>query len=61
MTAKNFLLIKEAAEVLGVASNTLRNWERRGKIQTRRHPMNGYRMFDAKEIQALLQKLNGTF
>ena len=42
---RDFLRISEAAEYLGVSPNTLRNWERTGKILAHRHPVNRYRLF----------------
>ena len=49
-----YLRIKEAAEYLGVSTNTLRNWGRSGKIPERRHPANGYRLYSREELDALL-------
>lgn len=49
-----YLRIKEAAEYLGVSPNTLRNWGRSGKLAERRHPINGYRLYAKKELDALL-------
>jgi MerR family copper efflux transcriptional regulator len=54
----DFLRISEAAEYLGVASNTLRNWENAGKIVAHRHPVNGYRLFKQKELDALLKQVH---
>ena len=50
-----YLRIKEAAEYLGVAPNTLRNWEAAGKIPVRRHPVNNYRLFKIGDLDALLE------
>jgi len=50
----DYLRIAEAAEYLGVAPNTLRNWGRSGKIAERRHPVNKYRLYSRKELDALL-------
>lgn len=49
-----YLRIREAAAYLGVSPNTLRNWGRDGKICERRHPVNGYRLYAQKELDALL-------
>ncbi|MCC7085556.1 MAG: helix-turn-helix domain-containing protein [Pirellulales bacterium] len=49
-----YLRIREAAAYLGVSPNTLRNWGRGGKICERRHPVNGYRLYSRKELDALL-------
>lgn len=54
---KDFLRISEAAEYLGVSPNTLRNWENAGKIAAHRHPVNGYRLFKQKELDALLRQV----
>lgn len=55
---RDFLSITEAAEYLGVSPNTLRNWENAGKIEAHQHPVNGYRLFKQKELDALLKQLN---
>jgi len=49
-----YLRIKEAAEYVGVAPNTLRNWEAAGKITVYRHPVNNYRLFRISDLQRLL-------
>ena len=54
---RDFLRISEAAEYLGVSSNTLRNWENAGKIAAHRHPVNGYRLFKKEDLDALLVQL----
>ena len=54
---KDFLRISEAAEYLGVSPNTLRNWENAGKVVAVRHPVNGYRLFNRKDLDALLQQV----
>jgi len=54
---KDFLRISEAAEYLGVSSNTLRNWENAGKITAHRHPINGYRLFRQEDLDELLKQV----
>jgi MerR family copper efflux transcriptional regulator len=51
-----YLRISEAADYLGVSPNTLRNWERVGKIVAHRHPMNDYRLFKREELDVLLDQ-----
>jgi excisionase family DNA binding protein len=61
-TLRDFLRISDAAEYLGVPPNTLRNWQNAGKIVAVRHPVNGYRLFKRKDLDALLnqaEKLSG--
>ena len=50
-----YLKINEAAEYLGVSTWTLRNWDNTGKLKTMRHPINGYRIYRHKDLEALLQ------
>ena len=51
-----YLRIKQAAEYLGVARNTLRNWEAAGKIPVHRHPVNNYRLFRIVDLDKLLRE-----
>jgi hypothetical protein len=53
---RSYLLIKEAAAFLGVSPATLRNWERTGKLAVRRHPINGYRLYDPAQLEEILAK-----
>ena len=53
------LSIREAANLLGVSVATLRNWDRQGKLKPRRHPINGYRMYDRAEIVRLKEQIEG--
>jgi excisionase family DNA binding protein len=53
----DYLRISEAAEYVGVSPNTLRNWENAGKVVAVRHPVNGYRLFKRKDLDALLQQV----
>ena len=54
---RDYLRIAEAAEYLGVSPNTLRNWEKAGKLVAHRHPLNRYRLFRQKELDALLKQV----
>lgn len=54
---RDYLLIREAAEYLGVSEATLRNWDREGKIPAYRNPINGYRLFKKSDLEALLRKV----
>ncbi|WP_321188353.1 helix-turn-helix domain-containing protein [Roseiconus lacunae] len=46
----------EAAEILGVAQNTLRKWAERGDIPMHRNPANGYRLFKRSDLNRFLKK-----
>lgn len=54
---QNFLTVKEASQFLGVAENTLRNWDRDGKIPVYRHPLNQYRLFKPADLKRLLRQI----
>ena len=53
----DFVRVKEAAEMLGVCSNTVRAWGADGKIEEYRHPVNNYRLYKRKDIERRLKKL----
>jgi excisionase family DNA binding protein len=58
-----FVTIKQAAQVLGVSINTLRNWHRDGKIPVYRNPVSNYRLFKKADLESLLQQIeqSGTY
>ena len=58
MKLEGYLQIKAAAAMLGVSINTLRNWERAGKLVPVRHPVNNYRLYRRADIAALLAALD---
>jgi len=46
-----------AAGLLGVSEQTLRRWDKAGKLRAKRHPMNGYRLYPREEIVELRQRI----
>lgn len=52
-----YLSISEAAEILSVTSETLRNWDRSGKLTPIRHPLNGYRLYKRSDLEALVGRI----
>ncbi len=54
---QDYLQIQEAAAFLGVSRSTLRNWERHGKLNSHRHPINRYRLYKREDLEALLQSI----
>lgn len=56
---KGYFKILEASEFLGVTSQTLRNWDKTGKLIPYRHPMNNYRMFKKSDLEKLLKLKKG--
>jgi excisionase family DNA binding protein len=55
---RDYLTVRSAAELLGVSISTLRNWDRRGKLKAVRHPVNGYRLYRAEDLQKLLKTID---
>jgi excisionase family DNA binding protein len=51
-----YLTVKEAAEYLGVAKNTMRNWDAAGKIPVHRHPVNNYRLYKLSDLDDVLKR-----
>lgn len=45
-----WVTVSEAASILGVSARTLRRWDAEGKLTPRRHPTNGYRLYDRSEV-----------
>jgi DNA (cytosine-5)-methyltransferase 1 len=56
---KDYLTVGEAAEFLGVSAETLRNWDRTGKLKAYRNPINRYRLYRREELEALLREIRG--
>jgi excisionase family DNA binding protein len=50
----------EAAEILGVAQNTLRKWAKRGDIPVHRNPANGYRLFHKADLEKFLRQVEAS-
>ena len=57
MKAEDYLLVNEAAELLGVAPNTVRKWAADGKLKEYRHPVNNYRLFKKMDVEKLVQQI----
>ncbi|MDQ9172395.1 MerR family transcriptional regulator [Oxalobacteraceae bacterium R-40] len=52
-----YLSIGKAAEILSVTNETLRNWDRSGKLKPVRHPVNGYRLYKRADLEALIGQI----
>lgn len=57
---ESYITVHEAAEILGVAPNTVRKWGAAGKIPEYRHPANGYRLYKKRDLEAFLQTIETT-
>ena len=47
------ITVQEAASILGVNPYTLRRWDKKGKLNAKRHPINNYRLYSKLQIQQL--------
>ncbi len=56
----SFLTVKQAARFLGVADNTLRNWDMAGAIPVHRNPRNNYRLFAMADLQRVQEEIEAT-
>ena len=55
MNIKDYATIKEAAELLGVDKTTLRRWDKAGKLNPYRHPINSYRLYKKSDLEQILK------
>lgn len=58
LTNKQYYTVGEAAQILGVTPLTLRNWDKKGKLNARRNPVNNYRMYKASDLELFLRKMD---
>lgn len=57
---KQFLTVKQVAKLLGVTPLTIRNWDKRGRLQAYRNPINNYRVYKNEDVENLLKDIEGT-
>ena len=50
----DYLTVGEAAEIIGVSKDTLRRWDRAGKLVARRHPITSYRLYLRRDLDGIL-------
>ena len=54
-----YLTVGEAAEYLGVHPDSLRRWDRAGKLEPRRHPINNFRLYLRRDPDKFLAQISG--
>ena len=54
---KQYLTIKEVAQLIGVTPLTLRNWDKAGKLKACRNPLNNYRVYKSGDIELFQRKI----
>jgi len=53
---EDYLSIKETANIVGVSTQTLRNWEKKGILMPYRNPVNNYRMYRVPQIEQFIEE-----
>jgi DNA (cytosine-5)-methyltransferase 1 len=53
LVMKKYLSLSEAAELIGKSKETLRRWDREGKLSAVREPMSNYRVYKRAEVEKL--------
>ena len=53
MVMEEYLTLSEASEIIGKSKETLRRWDREGKLSAIREPMSNYRVYKKAEVQTL--------
>lgn len=54
---KGLITVKEAAELFGVTTQTIREWDRKGKLKAVRHPMNNYRLYRLIDLKKITDQI----
>ena len=57
MSKDIYFSIKEASEILGVSTLTMRNWDKSGKFKAQRHPMNNYRVYKLSSLEHIIEDI----
>lgn len=52
---KNFFALSEVADMLSVSKETLRRWDKSGKLESIRHPINNYRVYRIDDLKQFNQ------
>ena len=54
---KGLVTVNEAASLFGVTVQTIRRWDKLGKLKAVRHPMNNYRLYRLIDIREIAEKI----
>ncbi|MEW7289648.1 DNA (cytosine-5-)-methyltransferase [Aquimarina sp. 2304DJ70-9] len=55
MVIDNYFTLSEASDLIGKSKETLRRWDKEGKLKADREPVSGYRIYKKERIQELLK------
>jgi len=53
---KEYLSLSEAAELIGKSKETLRRWDREGKLSAVREPISNYRVYKREQVESLFSE-----
>lgn len=54
---KGLITVKEAALLFEVSIQTIRRWDKLGKLKAIRHPINNYRLYKIVDLKKLVKKI----
>jgi DNA (cytosine-5)-methyltransferase 1 len=57
---KDYLTLSETAEYVGKSKETLRRWDREGKLSAVREPMSNYRVYKREDVELLFSEFSQT-
>lgn len=57
LVMKNYLTLSETSELIGKSKETLRRWDKEGKLTALREPVSNYRIYKKVEVQTLFSEL----
>ena len=57
MHMTEYLKISDTADLLKITKQTLRNWDKQGKLKPYRHPLNNYRLYKKSDLVKLLNRI----
>ncbi|PJB59364.1 MAG: methyltransferase [Bacteroidetes bacterium CG_4_9_14_3_um_filter_41_19] len=54
---EKYINVGHAARLIGVSTETLRRWDKTGKFESIRHPINNYRVYSETSVYSLVKEL----
>ena len=60
LKSQGYVRVQEAAALLGVSANTIRNWGADGRLPEYRHPVNNHRLFKVADLELIMEKLEAS-
>lgn len=54
---EGLITIGEAAKLFNVSIQTIRRWDKSGRLKAVRHPMNNYRLYKLADLKKIVQEI----